>query len=179
VVDNVVKLTRRKPFSSPADGWPAGIGETISVSSCHAHDVYLRLFDELGDVVPTNVVSGETCCEANCYGGRPGDSAGLSRKEGIDYPLALGWEGENPSRGIGAVLWSVPLSSAGVAYDLSVFDVAGRRVLTVARGSAKAGRFREGFGFRSEEGAVLRSGVFFLRLRIGRETLNKTIVLTR
>ena len=75
--------------------------------------------------------------------------------------------------------WSVPRSQAGAAYDLSLFDVAGRKVSTIATGMARAGRFTQEVRFRSTGGESLPNGVFFLRLRVGSETLMKTLVLAR
>ena len=84
----------------------------------------------------------------------------------------------NPSRGVGSVSWSIPPAHAGAAYDLSLFDVAGRRVRTLASGTARAGRFTQELTFRSRDGAALPSGVFFLRLRVGAELHGSTVVLT-
>jgi parallel beta-helix repeat protein len=174
MVDNVVKVTRRKPFSSPADGWPAGIGESVSASACHEHSVVVRMFDEYGDTALTNVVDGETCCEANCYGGRPGIVARRARKDEGDVPFALQWPGGNPSIGKGIVAWSIPRAQAGSAYELALFDIAGRRIATIARGTAQAGKFTEEVVLGREE-----VGVFFIRLRVGNSILSRRIVVVQ
>ena len=66
-------------------------------------------------------------------------------------------------------------SLAGAQIDLGVFDVAGRRLLTLARGAARAGRFSVSLP-RGEAG-LKRAGVYFMRLQAGGETLRRTVVI--
>jgi hypothetical protein len=180
-VDGVLKLTKVASNMS----WPGGINETVSASACHAHSVYVTALAESinaghTDIVQSNTVEGETCCEQNCYGGLPpGESAGLSRDEMADFPLALAWAGSNPSHGVGAVQWSIPRAQAGATYDLSLFDVAGRKVATMERGVAKPGKYTRELSYQAGNGGTLPNGVFFLRLRIGGQALKRTVVLTR
>jgi hypothetical protein len=75
--------------------------------------------------------------------------------------------------------WSIPRAQAGATYDLALFDVAGRRVATIERGTARAGTYTHELSFEAGNGGALPNGVFFLRLRIGREILKRTVVLTR
>ena len=48
--------------------------------------------------------------------------------------------------------------------DLSVFDVAGRRVTTLAQGAFAPGRYSVHWDARAASGRTLGSGVYFLRL---------------
>jgi hypothetical protein len=57
--------------------------------------------------------------------------------------------------------------------ELSIFDVAGRRVATLATGPRAAGRHTVAVG------ASVPPGVFFSRLRVGAETVTRTVVKTR
>ena len=178
-VDDVLKLTRVASGMT----WPDDISESVSVSTCHAHAVYVKVLAESldashVDIAQSNTVNGETCCQPGCYGGA-GARAAVTRDGEVDLPLVLGWAGRNPAVGGGAVKWSIPRAQAGATYDLSLFDVAGRRVLNISGGTAKAGRFTEEMSFRSVDGTALPNGVFYLRLRVGRETLNRALVLAR
>ncbi len=74
-----------------------------------------------------------------------------------------------------SIHYAIPRELAGAALDLSVFDVAGRRVLTVIQGLGRAGRFTADLP-RSRHG-LERSGVYFVRLRAGAHSLRKTLVL--
>ena len=93
--------------------------------------------------------------------------------------LSLEWSGANPSSESGVVRWSIPQAMGGAQYELAMFDVAGRKLATLGRGSARSGVFAETVSFRANDNAPFSSGVFFLRLRIGTETLSRTVVLTR
>ena len=94
-------------------------------------------------------------------------------------PLTLKWSGANPSTGVGTVAWSIPRVHVGAAYELSLFDVAGRKVSTLARGVVSPGRFTREASLGVGDGRVLPSGVFFLRLKVGSEIRGRTLVVTR
>jgi hypothetical protein len=179
-VDGVRKAHRDPPAPPGPNAWPGYITEIVSASPCQSHDVWVMTQDEYGDTVyTTNVVTGTTCCDYPCGIERPGRTAASQASEEADLPLALGWPGANPSRGSGTVTWSIPRAQAGVAYELALFDLAGRKIAVISRGTAGAGRFAQALPFRSGDGAVLPSGVFFLRLRVGAEILNRRVVLIR
>ena len=93
-----------------------------------------------------------------------------------DFPLALELPIPNPISERGSVAYSIPRAMAGVPYDLWMFDVAGRRVMPVASGPAKAGRFVIPFEVAAS-GRRLRAGMYFLRLRIGTQVLKRRILL--
>lgn len=179
-VDEVLKRTKIASNMS----WPGTIIEAgISASPCHTHSVYVTTLAESTsashkDVTQSNSVSVTSCCSPRCSDGRELSSR-RPREENADFPLALEWSGANPSRGVGMMAWAIPRAQAGVSYDLSLFDVAGRKVSTIAKGMATPGKFTQELWFRSRNEAVLPNGVFFLRLRVGSDILNRTLVLTR
>lgn len=74
-----------------------------------------------------------------------------------------------------AVLYAIPREHADMPFDLGVFDVAGRLVMTVARGPSRVGRFSTALN-RSSPG-LGKAGVYFVRMRIGSTTLRKSVVL--
>jgi len=140
----------------------------------------LTYYHEIEDQAVSNTATGQMwcCTPPPCEIERPGGPSRAAIVE-VEYPLGLEWPAANPSQGVGMLRWSVPRSQAGAAYDLSLFDVAGRKVSTIATGMARAGRFTQEVRFRSTGGESLPNGVFFLRLRVGSETLMKTLVLAR
>ena len=179
-VDGVLKRTKIASNMS----WPGYIVESgISATSCHTHSVYVATMAESisasqTDITQSNAVSVTTCCSPGCSE-QPDLSGRGPREESADLPLALEWAGANPTRGAGMVAWAIPRAAAGASYDLSLFDVAGRRVSTVAKGMGKPGKFTQELSLRSWNGSALPTGVFFLRLRVGSEILKRTLVLTR
>jgi hypothetical protein len=127
----------------------------------------------------------ETACSSGgcpnppCEIDRPGFGAVVSKEEGTDFPLGLAGVHPNPNHGAGTVTWSIPQVQAGAPYDLSVFDVAGRKVATIASGAARPGRFAENLSFQAGNGVTLPNGLFFVRLRVGSQTLHSSVVVAR
>ncbi len=62
---------------------------------------------------------------------------------------------------------------------LDVFDVAGRRVATLASGALPAGEQTRSWNLRRSDGAPCDPGLYFVRLRAGDRTLERRIVVTR
>ena len=68
----------------------------------------------------------------------------------------------NPFRGRTALKFDLPV--AGQA-SLMVYDVAGRRMATLANGVLPAGRHELSWNGRSDDGSIAPAGVYFCRLR--------------
>jgi len=84
----------------------------------------------------------------------------------------------NPARAGARIGYAIPASQAGQRFDIGVFDLAGRRVATVAQGVAKTGRFSASWNLRDANGGPVSGGVYFLRIAIGREArAHKLVVL--
>ena len=75
---------------------------------------------------------------------------------------------------------TIPYSLASPSQvELSVYDVAGRRVRVLVRESLKAGRHIILWDGRDDDGSELASGVYFYRLRLGDDPLFSREHLTR
>lgn len=85
----------------------------------------------------------------------------------------------NPVRERLAGVLRVPGSLAGQRLDLAVFDVVGRRLSTLADGTATAGETEFDWNLRRDDGQLLEAGVYFLRLRVGNQNLTRPIVTVR
>jgi hypothetical protein len=79
----------------------------------------------------------------------------------------------NPSTTI-----SFALPAAGVV-DLSVYDVSGRRVTTLASGLRAAGPHTETWDGKDASGREVGSGVYFVRLTAAGETATRKMVLMK
>ncbi len=156
----------------------ADLGSSQGVYPCSGYTVVIYSRDSAGNC-RSSTVSGSTACSgytfADCGGG------GFRAKpvaDDAELTLALAIPDPSPARGSTRIGYSIPADLRGKALDLSVLDVAGRRVSTVFKGVAESGRFSPEFRFVSDAGDRMHPGVYFVRLRIGDQTLRRTIVLT-
>ena len=83
----------------------------------------------------------------------------------------------NPARENTRIHWSVPPSQAGADLDLSVYDLAGRRLTTLASGRAQEGRFALDWDLRADGFGRVGSGIYFLRFRLGSATTSRKLVV--
>jgi hypothetical protein len=63
--------------------------------------------------------------------------------------------------------------------NLEIFDVKGARVKVLVSGSQGEGDHRVDWNGRHDNGADLPSGVYFYRLRAGKTTLSRKMILLR
>src|SRR5262245_12414511 len=82
----------------------------------------------------------------------------------------------NPARERIRVHWAVPATLAGNEMDLGVYDLAGRRLATLASGVARSGRFDADWDLRTDGGRV-GNGVYFLRFRLGATAVSQKLVV--
>lgn len=159
--------------------------EVSGLDPCTQYYFAVKLVDATGNssalgdtAINTTACGGGGCSNPPCQIERPGQKKAVVGRE---EDLALRLEGAipNPSRGAAVVEWSIPQRLSGAPFELSLYDVAGRRLRALAAGTATAGRFTQGLSFHSGEGGKLPNGVFFLRLVVGNEVLKRTVVLTQ
>ena len=62
---------------------------------------------------------------------------------------------------------------------LSVYEISGRRVATLASGSMEAGSHQIVWTGRDDHGRPVSSGVYFYRLEAGEKALTKKMVLLK
>jgi hypothetical protein len=103
------------------------------------------------------------------------DDAGVVHVEKIAPPHLLTVDGANPFTGDVPVRYEIP--SAG-HVTLTVYDVAGRRIATLADGLMSAGLHRVTWDRRSARGEDVISGVYFIKCEAsGRGAVEKVLVL--
>jgi hypothetical protein len=93
----------------------------------------------------------------------------------VPSEMELGIAGGNPMKQAGIVTFGIPSWGQGKSYEVAVFDVAGRRVGTLERGTAKAGRYQKDM---RDRGIQPRGGVYFVRLTLDGQRLSRTVVVT-
>jgi len=135
------------------------------------------LWSDLADTVDTwTQCGGGGCPNPPCEIERPGQARAVVAG-GVDFPLQLVGVAPNPMQDRGTVAWSIPKAKVGEPFDVSLFDVAGRRVAKLTSGTATGGIFEHECSLRTQ--TKLPNGVFFVRLRVGRHVLNRTVVVSR
>jgi len=72
---------------------------------------------------------------------------------------------------------AVPSAMAGGQYDLSIFDLSGRRVKRVDSGLAPVGRFSLKWDLRDEKGRPVDGGVYFVRFTLGGKSVSHKLVV--
>ena len=72
---------------------------------------------------------------------------------------------------------AVPSSMAGGEYDLSIYDLSGRRVKRVDSGLAPVGRFSLKWDLRDERGRPVDGGVYFVRFTLGGKAVSHKLVV--
>jgi hypothetical protein len=85
----------------------------------------------------------------------------------------------NPATGPMSISYGIPLDMGGKTFDISVFDIGGRRVGTVAEGAAIPGRRSFAWNLGFDGSGRVKSGTYFLRLSIGQAIRVQRLVLVR
>ncbi len=165
------------PLASPL---PSGSSEqaTVSVPYCSAARYYaIKARDEAYNwSALSNVVYLKPACPRppiQCDDGPAHLQLDPTTTSLVPSALEFSEPTPNPvSANVLRFRFGVPNDLAGADYDLSIFDVAGRRLTVVARGRAVAGYQTLGWASAGRLGR----GLYFARLRVGSTTLTKSIV---
>jgi len=90
--------------------------------------------------------------------------------------LDLRSAGANPFAGQASLCYSVPSDGA---VDLSIYDVAGRRVRELVRNNVSAGQHPVIWDGRDDNGSSVATGIYLARLRHGKDELKLKLVRTQ
>ena len=114
----------------------------------------LRTLDPVGDGSPGGA--------AVASGSPAADDAGAAAS---DRSIALERPTPNPFSSTMRFAYSIP--SGAAAVDIGLFDLAGRRVRSLARGSQVAGQYEVRWDGLGDDGKRVKHGVYFLRAEVG------------
>ena len=117
-------------------------------------------------------ITGASAAGTSTGAGRPSASSGASRSEPVPAdPIsgiaALGHPTPNPFSG--TMRMSYAVSAEGERVEISVFDLAGRRMKALASGFQSPGIHTVSWDGRDESGARVRKGMYFVHMRVGRQ----------
>lgn len=91
--------------------------------------------------------------------------------------LELGPTVPNPTKGPLTLALELPIASV---VDLTIFDVAGKRVRTLARRLLPAGSHKIVWNGRGAGGSVVQSGVYLIRLEVdGRNVAKRKVIVAK
>jgi len=103
----------------------------------------------------------------------------LSQRAGATVPgAALAFHPATPNPFTTDATLSFSLAERG-PVELAVYDVSGRRVATVFSGERNAGEHAFHWNGIGDDGNRASAGIYFCRLRAGKETLTRKISLVR
>jgi len=155
---------------------PSAAGSTESVNiylgPCSATKYYaLKTRDEVGNWSSiSNVFHTHTPCVDNCddLAIRPFQTA-----------FELKEPSPNPARQAATLRYAIPGRQDGQAIRLTILDVSGRRVRTLLDGTAKSGADQVVWDLLSDNGRLVRPGMYFVRLTLGSDVKMRTVLVTR
>jgi hypothetical protein len=109
---------------------------------------------------------------------------GVAGRTGVgDDPLPGGEEIEVyrpvPNPFTGSMRMAYTVGSVGEAVDVRVYNLAGRMVRTLATGAQAPGRYVLHWDGRDDRGASVRSGIYFVRARVGAQTRRVQVTFMR
>jgi hypothetical protein len=104
-----------------------------------------------------------------------GQVVGVRPVPQVPLGLALGDPAPNPARLSATILYTLPRS---MSVRLEVYDILGRRVRSLVKGSLDAGAHEATWDLRSGTGDRVRSGVYIVRLSVSGAQLSRRVVVT-
>jgi hypothetical protein len=168
------------PIALPSPG-PPGTSEQaeIVMGECSAHKYFaLKIRDDVGNLSPLTAdpYGSQTACiqpPAMCW----------EKSQAGDPQLPLATEiaslRPNPTSSAVEVQVALARAEAGAPLDLSVFDVAGRRVASLQNFNPGAGRHLVRWDLRDQSGREVSAGIYFVRLRVAAMTRTQRVVVVR
>jgi hypothetical protein len=102
-----------------------------------------------------------------------------ARSEGTTEPEPLAFYRPAPNPFIDGMRMSYAVGGAGEHVNISVYDVAGRVVRTLATGFQEAGSHTVSWDGHDETGVRMRPGVYFVHAMIGREARQVRVTFLR
>jgi flagellar hook assembly protein FlgD len=103
----------------------------------------------------------------------------VSQRAGVTVPsaaLALRQNAPNPFAEATTIGITLPERAE---IDVAVFDVAGRRVATIAAGTRDGGEHELSWNGTDDAGRRVGAGVYFYRLEAGNQTLTRKLLIVR
>lgn len=176
-------LATRNGFVRVSAGYPAMIPTTISLGNTYAGQTVQFRFRHGADPgvggpgwwFDDFAVSGITNSPFVTLIGETGSCTPLATGPVLPASLALAVSGRHPAAGTARLRFSLPSAQR---VTLTMHDLAGRLVATLAEGEYSAGHHEASFA-RTSAGSLPGAGIYFARLTAGAERITRQVVLVR
>ena len=103
--------------------------------------------------------------------------ADVEEPAAVPATLQLAKPRPNPTTRTCAIAYAVPASKAGQKVEVVVYDVAGRRVKTLARGSGQPGWTRFSWDLTDDRGRRVATGTYFVKAALGEQKRVERLVV--
>lgn len=162
------------PTSAP---YTAGNEECVEISGnvkCQTYYYGLKTFDDSGNASALSTIA----LTQRCNGGEV-MCLGYTASVPVPTPATLEYRitGANPASGHTSLEFAVPADFAGQSLEITVYDVAGRRVRTLEQRLAAAGTFNTSWDHRSGDGREVAVGMYFAKLTVGSQSITQKILV--
>jgi len=91
--------------------------------------------------------------------------------------IGFGRPSPNPTAGATTITFSI--IDSGTDVDVAVYDLSGRRIADLARGTMDAGSHRATWSGMTASGAKAGAGVYFVRGRVGDQSYSRSVLVVR
>jgi hypothetical protein len=100
-------------------------------------------------------------------------------QEGGALPVAvdLRLASAHPAQSDLKISYAIPAQGRGSVLNLSVYDLIGRRIHTLIDGKAEPGLHLMTWDLRDRQGARVKNGIYFLKLRVGDEVRQQKVMV--
>jgi hypothetical protein len=170
--------------SAPQEAGATECVQLAGLNSCTWYYFALKTTDDMGNVSAiSNVASAKTRCTGSlivdCGGFLMAENEGSGFEPASTVAFALEMPSPSPAVHSTSLRYSIPEDEAGQPLEVSVYDVSGRLVRELERGSSRAGTHSSDWDLRDRTGKDVRAGLYFVRVTNGRERVVRSVVVAR
>lgn len=151
-------------------------GSSASFTPSPSNLAYVTATTSWSDGTPGSFTYKVTAVDAN---GNESSPAAVSSTTGVGDPMptALAFASIAPNPFRGAVAFVIDVPQGAGAVSVAVYDLAGRRVRTLADGSLPAGRHTLSWNGRTDAGDPIAPGVYLVRLIGAGRTFTRRVTM--
>jgi hypothetical protein len=162
--------------SSPQPAGTSECAELNGLSHCTTYYYALKTQDSDGNwSAMSNVLTLTQKCNNTVASCMSGANARASVEPVVPSFLRV----QSPANGHSLVEFGLAPELDGVTIDAAVFDVAGRRVMTLESGPARSGDHSHVWNLDGADGRPVPAGLYFVRVAAGTELMTDRIVVVR
>jgi len=176
-------LQGRAGFVRSSTGYPAMLSATLNLGTTYAGETVQLRFRHGADPgvgapgwwIDDLVAGGITNAPFITLTPELGTCTPVAVGDAAPTELALVIAGAQPSRGVSRLRFALPTAQR---VRLTMHDLAGRLVATLADGEFSAGHHEAAF-VRAADGSLPGAGVYFAHLAVGEQRLTRRVILVR